>query len=128
MLLAALGDRRMILLLDEPTNHLDVESIEWLEQFLKDWQGLTLLFITHDRAFVDKLATRIIELDRGKLSSYDVTQGAGGYARYQELRAATDCQRKTMPTSTKNWLKKKSGFVKVLKLCQKFASKVVCVN
>ncbi len=75
-----------ILLLDEPTNHLDVASIEWLEQFLKDWQGLTLLFVTHDRAFVDKLATRIIELDRGKLSSYDVTQGAGGYARYQELK------------------------------------------
>ncbi|WP_296405516.1 ATP-binding cassette domain-containing protein [Psychrobacter sp.] len=75
-----------ILLLDEPTNHLDVASIEWLEQFLKDWQGLTLLFVTHDRAFVDKLATRIIELDRGKLTSYDVTQGAGGYARYQELK------------------------------------------
>lgn len=75
-----------ILLLDEPTNHLDVASIEWLEQFLKDWQGLTLLFITHDRAFVDKLATRIIELDRGQLTSYDVTQGTGGYARYQELK------------------------------------------
>ncbi len=75
-----------ILLLDEPTNHLDVASIEWLEQFLKDWQGLTLLFVTHDRAFVDKLATRIIELDRGKLTSYDVTQGAKGYARYQELK------------------------------------------
>ncbi|PNK61223.1 ATP-binding cassette domain-containing protein [Psychrobacter sp. FDAARGOS_221] len=75
-----------ILLLDEPTNHLDVASIEWLEQFLKDWQGLTLLFVTHDRAFVDKLATRIIELDRGKLSSYDVSQGVGGYARYQELK------------------------------------------
>ena len=75
-----------LLLLDEPTNHLDVASIEWLEGFLKDWQGLTLLFVTHDRAFVDKLATRIVELDRGKLTSYDVTQGAGGYARYQELK------------------------------------------
>lgn len=86
LLARALVTKPDLLLLDEPTNHLDVASIEWLEQFLKDWQGLTLLFITHDRAFVDKLATRIIELDRGKLSSYDVTQGAGGYARYQELK------------------------------------------
>ncbi len=75
-----------VLLLDEPTNHLDVESIEWLERFLLDWQGLTLLFVTHDRAFVNKLSTRIIELDRGQLTSYDVTQGEGGYARYQELK------------------------------------------
>jgi ATP-binding cassette subfamily F protein uup len=75
-----------VLLLDEPTNHLDVDSIEWLERFLLDWQGLTLLFVTHDRAFVDKLSTRIIELDRGLLTSYDVTQGATGYARYQELK------------------------------------------
>ncbi|AGP49170.1 MULTISPECIES: ATP-binding cassette domain-containing protein [unclassified Psychrobacter] len=75
-----------VLLLDEPTNHLDVDSIEWLERFLLDWQGLTLLFVTHDRAFVNKLSTRIIELDRGQLTSYDVTQGEGGYARYQELK------------------------------------------
>lgn len=86
LLARALVTKPDLLLLDEPTNHLDVASIEWLEQFLKDWQGLTLLFVTHDRTFVDKLATRIIELDRGKLSSYDVTQGAGGYARYQELK------------------------------------------
>ncbi|WP_131667447.1 ATP-binding cassette domain-containing protein [Psychrobacter pygoscelis] len=86
LLARALVTKPDLLLLDEPTNHLDVASIEWLEQFLKDWQGLTLLFVTHDRAFVDKLATRIIELDRGKLSSYDVTQGAKGYARYQELK------------------------------------------
>ncbi len=75
-----------VLLLDEPTNHLDVDSIEWLERFLLEWQGLTLLFVTHDRAFVNKLATRIVELDRGLLTSYDVTQGEGGYARYQELK------------------------------------------
>ncbi len=58
-----------LLLLDEPTNHLDVESITWLEEFLLDWNG-TLLFITHDRAFLRRLATRIIELDRGNLSSW----------------------------------------------------------
>ena len=86
LLARALVTKPDVLLLDEPTNHLDVDSIEWLERFLLDWQGLTLLFVTHDRAFVDKLATRIVELDRGQLSSYDVTQGAKGYARYQELK------------------------------------------
>lgn len=58
-----------ILLLDEPTNHLDVDSIRWLEEFLLGWNG-TLLFITHDRAFLRRLATRIIELDRGNLTSW----------------------------------------------------------
>lgn len=71
-----------ILLLDEPTNHLDVESIEWLEKFLLEQNNLTLLFISHDRSFVDQVATRIVELDRGQLRSYD-----GNYSRYLELKA-----------------------------------------
>ncbi len=58
-----------ILLLDEPTNHLDVDSIRWLEEFLLRYGG-TILFVTHDRTFLKKLATRIIELDRGSLSSW----------------------------------------------------------
>ncbi|HHT9139160.1 MAG TPA: ATP-binding cassette domain-containing protein, partial [Candidatus Wunengus sp. YC60] len=58
-----------ILLLDEPTNHLDVDSISWLEEFLLRYGG-TILFVTHDRTFLKKLATRIIELDRGSLSSW----------------------------------------------------------
>ena len=58
-----------ILLLDEPTNHLDVDSIGWLEEFLLRYGG-TILFVTHDRTFLKKLATRIIELDRGNLSSW----------------------------------------------------------
>lgn len=58
-----------ILVLDEPTNHLDIESIEWLENFLNRYKG-TLLFVTHDRAFLRKLATRIVELDRGKLHNW----------------------------------------------------------
>ena len=58
-----------LLLLDEPTNHLDIEAIAWLEEFLLGWNG-TLLFITHDRMFLQKLATRIIELDRGQLTSW----------------------------------------------------------
>ncbi|WP_066804000.1 ATP-binding cassette domain-containing protein [Moraxella oblonga] len=85
LLARALVVKPDVLLLDEPTNHLDVESIDWLESYLLN-QNLTVLFITHDRKFVDNLATAIIELDRGKLSSYDVSQGIGGYARYQELK------------------------------------------
>ncbi len=55
-----------VLLLDEPTNHLDVDAIEWMERFLID-RGATMLFVTHDRAFLRRLATRIVELDRGRL-------------------------------------------------------------
>ena len=58
-----------ILVLDEPTNHLDIESIQWLENFLGRYKG-TLLFVTHDRTFLRKLATRIVELDRGQLHSW----------------------------------------------------------
>jgi len=64
-----------ILLLDEPTNHLDVDAVEWMEAFLID-RGVTLVFVTHDRAFLRHLATRIVDLDRGRLvdwgSDYDV--------------------------------------------------------
>src|ERR1044072_8380402 len=59
-----------LLLLDEPTNHLDINSIDWLEDFLKRWGG-TLLFVTHDRLFLQRLATRIVELDRGKLLDWN---------------------------------------------------------
>jgi len=59
-----------LLLLDEPTNHLDITSIDWLEDFLKRWGG-TLLFVTHDRVFLQRLATRIVELDRGKLFDWN---------------------------------------------------------
>ena len=59
-----------LLLLDEPTNHLDIDSINWLEGFLKKWRG-TLLFVTHDRTFLKHLSNRIIELDRGQLFDWD---------------------------------------------------------
>jgi ATP-binding cassette subfamily F protein uup len=58
-----------VLLLDEPTNHLDLDSIEWLEQLLIDFKG-SVVTITHDRSFLNRVATRIVELDRGKLNSY----------------------------------------------------------
>ena len=70
-----------ILLLDEPTNHLDVEAIRWLEDLLLGFRGSVLL-ITHDRAFLDRVATRIVELDRGRLVSFP-----GNFAAYQTRKA-----------------------------------------
>ena len=69
LLAKALVSEPDLLLLDEPTNHLDVEAITWLENFLLT-QSVSLLFITHDRTFLQRLATRIIELDRGKITSW----------------------------------------------------------
>ncbi|CCW29569.1 ABC transporter ATP-binding protein [Xenorhabdus nematophila] len=67
-----------VLFLDEPTNHLDIDTIEWLENFLKDFNG-SLVFISHDRSFIRNMATRIIDLDRGKLASWP-----GNYDKYLE--------------------------------------------
>ncbi len=69
MLARALVNKPDLLLLDEPTNHLDIESIIWLEDFLLGWQG-SLMFISHDRSFLQKLSTRIIEIDRGQLKDW----------------------------------------------------------
>jgi len=69
-----------VLLLDEPTNHLDIKSVLWLEGFLKDFAG-TIVFISHDRAFIRSLATRIVDLDRGRLVSYP-----GNYDTYVEQK------------------------------------------
>jgi len=71
-----------VLLLDEPTNHLDIRSIEWLEGFLKDYPG-TIVFVTHDRLFMTRLATKIVELDRGKLYSWSCD-----YPTFLERKAA----------------------------------------
>ncbi len=73
----ALVNRPDVLLLDEPTNHLDLDAITWLEDLLLDFKG-SVVTITHDRAFLDRIATRIVELDRGQLRSYP-----GNFSRYQ---------------------------------------------
>ena len=78
-----------VLLLDEPTNHLDVSAVEWLEQYVID-HAITLVFVTHDRAFLRRVATRIVDLDRGKL----VDWGAG-YDAYLE--------KKNTPPSPTKW-------------------------
>ncbi len=69
-----------VLLLDEPTNHLDLDSITWLEGLLNEYLG-SIVFITHDRSFLDQVATRIVELDRGLLRSYP-----GNYSRYEFVK------------------------------------------
>ncbi|MDH2897713.1 ABC transporter ATP-binding protein [Rahnella sp. PAMC25617] len=74
-----------ILLLDEPTNHLDIESIAWLEDFLKEFQG-SIIFISHDRSFIRNMATRIVDLDRGKLVSYPGNYEAYLLAKEEALR------------------------------------------
>ena len=76
LLARALVGQPELLLLDEPTNHLDIDAIAWLETFLSEYAG-AVVFVTHDRAFLQRLATRIVELDRGRLTSF-----AGDYATY----------------------------------------------
>jgi len=76
LLARALVGQPDLLMLDEPTNHLDIQAITWLESFLADYDG-AVLFVTHDRAFLKRLATRIVELDRGRLTSWP-----GNYETY----------------------------------------------
>jgi len=81
LLAKALVQDPELLLLDEPTNHLDIEGITWLEDFIQGYNG-AILFITHDRTFLQRIATRIIELDRGQLTSWP-----GDYANYLTKKA-----------------------------------------
>ncbi len=80
-LAAAVVGEPDLLLLDEPTNHLDAETVVWIENFLASYRG-TCMFVTHDRYFLDRVATRIIELSNGKIYSYD-----GNYEDYIEAKA-----------------------------------------
>ena len=82
----ALVARPDVLLLDEPTNHLDIDAIEWLQDLLREWSG-ALILVSHDRAFIDAVATRIVELDRGVLRSYPGNFAAFEAAKARELEA-----------------------------------------
>ena len=88
----ALVSQPEVLLLDEPTNHLDISTIEWLEHMIRGYQG-SVIFITHDRSFLQKLATRIVEIDRGQLVSWP-----GNYQNYlflkEKANTAEDTQNK----------------------------------
>jgi len=96
LLARALAADPDILLLDEPTNHLDISSILWLEDFLRSFDK-TLMFVTHDRTFLQKIATRIVEIDRGKLFSFSCN-----YAQYLERRQGmADAEEKQWQTFDK---------------------------
>lgn len=104
----ALVSNPRVLLLDEPTNHLDIETIDWLEGFLKTFNG-TIIFISHDRSFIRNMATRIVDLDRGKLVTYP-----GNYDQYllekEEALRVEELQTRNLIA---NWRRKKSGFARV---------------
>ena len=89
----ALVSQPDLLLLDEPTNHLDIDAIRWLEDYLREFSG-ALLFVTHDRAFLSALATRIVELDRGTLTSWPgATRATWTRRRRRENAEARDLDR-----------------------------------
>ena len=89
-----------LLIMDEPTNHLDLEAIEWLENYLSG-QNITLIMVTHDRYFLDNVATTIIELDKGKLYTYK-----GNYAYYLEKKSEREEILKAEVSKARNLLKK----------------------
>ena len=102
----ALLARPDFLILDEPTNHLDTGSIEWLEDFLEKYAG-TCLFVTHDRYFLDRVATRIIELSRGQFVSYD-----GNYTDYLLARAQRKAVEEMQEHKRQRFLKRELQWVR----------------
>ena len=95
-----------LLLLDEPTNHLDAESIEWLEKFLRDFSG-AVLFVTHDRYFLDRIATRIIEIDDARIYSHP-----GNYSAYLESKALRESVEMNTERRRQAFLRKELEFVR----------------
>src|SRR5437899_8664035 len=102
----ALLARPDFLILDEPTNHLDTGSIEWLEDFLARYSG-TCLFVTHDRYFLDRIATRVVELSRGKFYSY-----AGNYTDYLLARAERAAVEEMQEHKRQRFLKRELAWVR----------------
>ncbi len=102
----ALVTRPDVLLLDEPTNHLDLEAIGWLEQLLLDFRG-SVITITHDRAFLDRIATRIVELDRGRLNSYP-----GNFSTYLTLKEEQLAQEATIQAKADKLLAQEEVWVR----------------
>src|SRR3954454_21899377 len=102
----ALLARPDFLILDEPTNHLDTGSIEWLEDFLARYMG-TCLFVTHDRYFLDRIATRVLELSRGKFFSY-----AGNYTDYLIARAERQAVEEMQEHKRQKFLKRELAWVR----------------
>ncbi len=102
----ALLARPDFLILDEPTNHLDTESIEWLEDFLSRYPG-ACLFVTHDRYFLDRIATRIVELSRGTFLNYD-----GSYSEFLVAKAERDAAEERVERKRQQFLKHELAWVR----------------
>lgn len=102
----ALLARPELLILDEPTNHLDTGSIEWLEEFLARYEG-TCLFVTHDRYFLDRIATRIVELSRGQLHGYD-----GNYSDFLIAKAERQAVEEQQERKRQKFLKHELEWVR----------------
>ena len=102
----ALVARPDVLLLDEPTNHLDLDSIEWLEELLVDFKG-SIVTITHDRSFLDRVATRIVELDRGRLLSYP-----GNFAQYQSQKQEQLAQEEVIAAKADKFLAQEEVWIR----------------
>ena len=102
-----LADSFDVLLLDEPTNHLDLEMIGWLEEYLKAFRG-TILMVTHDRYFLDKVTNRILEIDDGKIFSYEA--GYSGFleqkAAREEMELASERKRRSVLRMELEWAKR----------------------
>ena len=96
-----------VLILDEPTNHLDSEMSEWLENFLKSWRG-ALIMITHDRYFLDSVASRIVEIDKGKLYSYSCNylEYLKRKAEREEIAQATERKRQSVLRKEIEWIQR----------------------
>jgi ATPase subunit of ABC transporter with duplicated ATPase domains len=106
------------MLLDEPSNHLDLESLIWLEQFLKAYDGL-LLMTSHDREFMNRIVTRIVEIDGGTLTSY-----AGNYVFYEQQRALADQQQQAQFERQQAMLAKEIQFIERFKARASHAAQV----
>lgn len=106
------------LLLDEPTNHLDLESIIWLEQFLKGFEG-ALVITSHDREFLNRLVTKVVEIDGGELTSF-----TGNYEHYEQQRALLVAQSEAQFSRQQAMLKKEEAFIARFKARASHATQV----
>ena len=118
----ALVDEPDLLLLDEPTNHLDFDGIAWLEDMLRNWKGAAVI-ITHDRRFLDAVATRIVELDRGRLLSFPAISRNGRSARPNGWNPSASNRR----ASTSCWPRRKCGSARAWRPAAP-ATKAACVG
>lgn len=102
----ALISKPELLILDEPTNHLDTESIDWLEEFMRDYRG-ACIFVTHDRYFLDRITTRIVELSRGVFTSYK-----GNYSNYLKEKAERLDREELLEGKRQSFLRKELDWVR----------------